>query len=442
MIDILIAIAHDIVQFITMFYCIDKLLGEKTNYKSFKTIFGVIIFSILIRFNWNNTNQYFSTIFAYSLISCLNYYIRKNKNINEIISVSFVNFIITMISELIMSFILLLFLNGKEILRLKEIVVFENLISMTIYTGVVFIVQIPIFKKLHLKILNVINKTNMVFILSFIISFVVIANISYVVIYYDKNVIMRLISNSLLFIMCLIFLIKSFDFKVKYKEITAKYSNTLDALKDYEKMMDFYKVNNHENKNNFLTIRHMLGPENQKVKDFIDNIVDNRIMDDEKLNMESSNIPEGGIRAVIYSKLLEMKSEKIKFDLETEFKIRLFDIDSTSDKTILDICNVLGVFLDNAIHESKKLKDKAYIKVTLTMKGENLVISIKNKFKGVIDITKIDKEGYTTKGDGHGYGLSLVKNILKENKQLENKRKITKSTFEQTLIIKPNKNSI
>jgi len=65
-----------------------------------------------------------------------------------------------------------------------------------------------------------------------------------------------------------------------------------------------------------------------------------------------------------------------------------------------------------------------------------LHISIKNKFKGIIDVSKIDKSGYTTKGDGHGYGLSLVKNILSESRCLENKRKITKSTFEQILIIK------
>ena len=40
-------------------------------------------------------------------------------------------------------------------------------------------------------------------------------------------------------------------------------------------MIDFYKVNNHENKNNFLTIRNMLEDKDQKIKDFIDNIIDN-----------------------------------------------------------------------------------------------------------------------------------------------------------------------
>lgn len=442
MVDILIVIVHDIVQCITMFYCIDKLLGEKTNFRSFKTIFIFIIFSILVRINWEYTSSYVTTLFSYTLIATTNYYLREHKNVNKAVSTTFVYFLMAMVSELLISFILMIFMSGKEILAITNHFTHKNILSIVIYTGTVFVAYFSIFKKIYEKILEIIEKTKIVPVLLAILLFTTIFNMSYVVVYYNKNIIMRLFSNALFIIVYFILLIKSFDIKIKYKEVKTKYTNTLDALKDYEKIMDVYKVNNHENKNNFLTIRHMLGPENQKVKDFIDNIVDNKIMDDEKLNMESSNIPEGGIRAVIYSKLLEMKSEKIKFDLETEFKIRLFDIDSISDKTVLDICNVLGVFLDNAIHESKNLKDKAYIKVTLTMKNENLVISVKNKFKGAIDITKIDKEGYTTKGSGHGYGLSLVKNLLKNNKQLENKRKITKSTFEQILIIKPNKNSI
>ena len=71
MVDILIVIVHDIVQCITMFYCIDKLLGEKTNFRSFKTIVGIVVFAILIRFNWNYTNSYFTTLFSYFLISCV-----------------------------------------------------------------------------------------------------------------------------------------------------------------------------------------------------------------------------------------------------------------------------------------------------------------------------------------------------------------------------------
>ena len=287
---------------------------------------------------------------------------------------------------------------------------------------------------------SIIDKTKIINILAAIFLFIVAFNLSYILIYYSSNTLLRLLVNSFFMCIYLLILVKSLNIKVKYKEVSDKYTNTIRALKEYEKMMDFYKVNNHENKNNFLTIRNMLSEDDEKIKNFIDNIIDNRIMDDEKLNMESSNIPEGGIRAVIYSKLLEMKNKKIKFDLETDFKIRRFNLENTKAKTMLDICNILGVFLDNAIHASADMGDKAYVKVTLTMKDDDLCISIKNKFNGTIDVEKIDKVGYSTKGSGHGYGLSLVKNILVENRNLINKRKLTKNTFEQILIIKNKQN--
>ena len=441
MVEILIILMHDVIQCLAMFYCFDKLLGEKIKYNSVKTLFSVIIFAVLIRFNWLYNNGYVTTLFSYTLICGTNYYIRKNQNINSIVSATVVDFIVTIIGELLMSLILMIFMSNEEIMNLTSHPIYKNLISLSIHISTIFVIQLPFFKILYNKLSVLISKMKIVFVLLVFLFFALTFNLTYAIIFYNDKSTIQLVVNFLFLFIYSVILIKSLNTNIKYKEISVKYSNTIDALKDYEKMIDFYKVNNHENKNNFLTIRNMLGDDNQNIKNFIDNIIDNRIMDDEKLNMESSNIPEGGIRAVIYSKLLEMKSKKIKFDLEADFKVRRFSLDNSKDKTMLDICNILGVFLDNAIHESINLKDKAYIKVSLTIKNSDLYISVKNKFKGTLDLKEIDKAGYTTKGDGHGYGLSLVKNILSENKQLENKRKVTKSTFEQILVIKANKNS-
>ena len=143
-------------------------------------------------------------------------------------------------------------------------------------------------------------------------------------------------------------------------------------------------------------------------------------------------------------------SKILRFQLYYKFKIPFKNIlYSVCDKILYklsqsndfkNMVRILGVFLDNAIHASADMGDKAYVKVTLTMKDDDLCISIKNKFNGTIDVEKIDKVGYSTKGSGHGYGLSLVKNILVENRNLINKRKLTKNTFEQILIIKNKQN--
>lgn len=436
----LMMVVFILIQAVTTLYCMDKILDDKTNYKSIKNILLICLLVFLTRINWIYNNSYITMIFSITIIAFCNYYMRKDKRLTEIVSATFVYFLINIVSEVICTSLLLIFQSKEQLLNLTNNILYKEILSSAIFFTTTLVVQIPIIKAIYKKIFSIVDKTKIINILAAIFLFIVAFNLSYALIYYGSNTLLRLLVNSFFMCIYLFILVKSLNIKVKYKEVSDKYTNTIRALKEYEKMMDFYKVNNHENKNNFLTIRNMLSEDDDKIKNFIDNIIDNRIMDDEKLNMESSNIPEGGIRAVIYSKLLEMKNKKIKFDLEADFKIRRFNLENTKDKTMLDICNILGVFLDNAIHASADMGDKAYVKVTLTMKDDDLCISIKNKFNGTIDVEKIDKVGYSTKGSGHGYGLSLVKNILGENRNLINKRKLTKNTFEQILIIKNKQN--
>ncbi len=435
----LMMVVHVVIEAVTTIYCISKIMNDKAE-KSFKNIVLMFLMGSICCANWTFNNSYIKIIFSFTIIGFFNYYIRSNKKLNEIVSGTFIYFLVNFCGEIIISVILSSIMSNEMILTMMDNTIYSTMLSSAVFLLTALISRLKIFNKLYDKLLAIVNKSKIVTMFVMIFLFISISNLLYVSIYYKEDTIIRLFSNLLLIAVYLFLIIKSLNIKVKYKEVSDKYTNTIRALKEYEKMMDFYKVNNHENKNNFLTIRNMLSEDDEKIKNFIDNIIDNRIMDDEKLNMESSNIPEGGIRAVIYSKLLEMKNKKIKFDLETDFKIRRFNLENTKDKTMLDICNILGVFLDNAIHASADMGDKAYVKVTLTMKDDDLCISIKNKFKGTIDVEKIDKVGYSTKGSGHGYGLSLVKNILGENRNLINKRKLTKNTFEQILIIKNKQN--
>ena len=68
----------------------------------------------------------------------------------------------------------------------------------------------------------------------------------------------------------------------EYTKIYDKYNTTLNSLKEYEDILDKYKVSNHENKNQLLTIRNMVLEKDKKIAKYIDELVKNKIKDDEK----------------------------------------------------------------------------------------------------------------------------------------------------------------
>lgn len=247
-----------------------------------------------------------------------------------------------------------------------------------------------------------------------------------------------LIINTLLAIIFIAIIISSQNIKNKYNKINSKYETSISSLKEYEVMIDKFRVDTHENKNEFLTIRNMIKDNNDKntVVKYIDKLVDNKIKDNDKIMKKTAKIPEGGLRATIYSKLCLMDKLKIKYNLNISREVRTTDLINLDEDLVLKICKILGVFLDNAIEAVKKLKKKE-ISIEMYTLEDSLCIDITNNFKGNLDLDKISCTKYTTKGDGHGYGLTLVNNILSEEQGiLENEKSINRDTFTQTLKIK------
>ena len=256
--------------------------------------------------------------------------------------------------------------------------------------------------------------------------------------YLQWNPIYVLIINMV--VICLfIFTITRYVIKQKELEkINNKYQTSVSSLKEYEVMIDKFRVDTHENKNEFRTIRNMLKAKVKKddVIKYIDKLIDNKIKDNDKIMKKTAKIPEGGLRATIYSKLCLMDTLNVKYRLNISRDVRTTDLINLDEDLVLKICKILGVFLDNAIEAVKELNKKEIVVEIYTM-DNNLCIDVTNNFKGSLDLEKISNIKYTTKGDGHGYGLTLVNKLLEEESdKLENEKSINRDTFTQTLKIK------
>lgn len=309
---------------------------------------------------------------------------------------------------------------------------------LTLYISLFFILLM--YKKIPQKIFEFMNNNYLysnngdTLKYSFIIIAIII--ISTIESYMNLPLTIVLITNVIMAIIFIGLVIMSSKIKANYNKISSKYETSISSLKEYEVMIDKFRIDTHENKNEFLTIRNMLRDNNSKEKviKYIDKLVDNKIKDNDKIMRQTAKIPEGGLRATIYSKLCLMDKLKIKYKLDISREVRTTDLISLDEDLVLKICKILGVFLDNAIEAVKKLKKKE-VSIEIYIINNELCIDITNNFVGNLNLNKINNLKYTTKGAGHGYGLTLVNQLLEESKMLKNEKRINRDTFTQTLKI-------
>ena len=248
-----------------------------------------------------------------------------------------------------------------------------------------------------------------------------------------RPIIVLIVSFIMVVIYTIIVIITIREFNLKHK-IQSEYDALLTNLSEYENLLDRQRILNHENKNQLLVIKGMINKKEEKVSEYIDTIIDTQYLDNENLIMTTNRIPSGGLRGLVYYKMLGMKDKNINVNLEVDSNLRNLDFTSIPIRTNQELCKIVGVFLDNAIQAVDELEIK---KINILLQYENcLIIKISNNYKGTIDLEKLDNRGYTTKGSGHGYGLCLVKNIIKNNEFFENTKEINGKMFTQAIKLK------
>lgn len=279
-----------------------------------------------------------------------------------------------------------------------------------------------IYKFFRSKI-NIDNKYMFLIIVSFII-------IAFLIIY-SLNMNNLLVTNMIiLFILVIGLLLLDFIIVVfiKYNELLKRYNDVLDCLSSKEELLNKYRIINHENKNHLAIIRNI--GSYKLAKDYIDQLLD--IHDkDEEIDKLLKKIPSNQIRAILYDKFVKMKNSNIAYSLIVSRNVKSKDLLCISNNIMFDVINIIGVLMDNAIEADV---DNNYISFSMS-KDDEICITISNRCGNDIDLSSIFKEGYSSKGCGHGYGLSYVSNILKKNKKINLETDIVDNIFSQMIRI-------
>ena len=407
--------------------------GEKINFKRIWFYISLFLITCLGLANYFYVNAFLRIVIVVILF-CFCCFLIFGRKLNEVITnVIFSQFLLTLCDVLSALFVLIFF--KLQISAIREDIFLTacgNFLTSFIF---VIICKISYTRFFYSKLLMLISKIR---VKNFFVVCVLITlslNFLMATIYYELNFVIIFLINSCLIIIYSFIIYRSLSEKNNSIMVKAENDSLMNSLSQYEAMVDRQRVDNHENKNQLLIIKNMIKKDDKDVVKYIDTVIKDKKEDDEALYTRVKTIPSGGLQGIIYQKMLVMKDEKILFSLDVSRDVRKINLDNLNMEDNYRLCKIIGVFLDNAIEESKRVDDKR-IMISLYVDDDYFVIDISNKFSGNVDLEKIDDEGYTTKGEGHGYGLSLVKKILSETNIFENERSIKKNVFKQVIKVK------
>ncbi len=246
--------------------------------------------------------------------------------------------------------------------------------------------------------------------------------------------------NLLIAVTYIIIILIFFKDRNEYNNLMIQYDCLFDYFKELENSIDEISLNNHEYKNQLAVLKQYI--ERNKKKDAIKYINDmgtNINSEDQMVASQLKNIPKGGIKGLLYYKIIVAKNKKISIVLDISKNVtkNLKQLTYEENKVL---SKVLGVYIDNAIDEIAKMKKKVLTLEIYNMdSATNIVIS--NKFrKDQVKIEKISQKGYSTKGTGHGKGLYLINKIINKEKWFTVERRIIDDYYIQKIVILPKKN--
>lgn len=422
------------INILTSIYISAELFGCKIRLKEAKTYFVIFALVVIAILNFLYVDNFFRLLVITLAIFCGNYLL-FGKSIKLTIITSLINQLIVIVSELFVMLFTMIFFKADSNIIINEY--YGNMYSnLSISLMMILISKFKLTVKIYNFIIKSTTKINYnTLVISILLLFISI-NVIVFSIYSNVGIVNIFIINFFfLFIYCIIFFISMSErnANVKYKQEREMLINNLNQ---YEKMLDYQRVNNHENKNQLLVIKSMIEKKDEKTLDYINEIIKDKREDNEILYTKAKRIPSGGLQGLIYQKMLLGQENKIRFNLNVSKDIRKIDIFEENSKLNYDICRIIGIVLDNAIEEVVKLnRSEREILISMYI-DEYFIIEVSNHFIGSIDFEKIYSKGYTTKSKGHGYGLSLLKKIVDENENIINEKQVLDDIFTQIIKIK------
>jgi len=348
------------------------------------------------------------------------------------IFVSFVYMLFLMIIDLFVLFLLTYIFDVSKFFYYNQFAG-SFLADFTIF--IIFLIFVFICRKILKKILDIQIDTDKKIILFSVLTFICVLLFFYTII--DK---FRFTNDIFLYLMFIIILLlvlsNSIRQVIENRKLSDKYDKLLEFMTTYEEEIENQRILRHEIKNEFLVVRAKLldSQKNKEIVHYIDEILKDKIIVKQEKYAKFGYLPPG-IKGLCYFKIQEAENKGIQVSINISKKIKEFNINKLTLSQQRDLARILGVFLDNAKEASYVSKDKKMGLEIYFDKKEELKFIISNTFDNIVDINKIGKQVFSTKGKNRGHGLILVNYILESNSIFKVNTEIKNNIYIQSLSI-------
>ena len=346
------------------------------------------------------------------------------QNIIKSISIGFIIMFIVTISEIIVSILFIFGFNVTiDIIKTNQLVIV--LLNITIAILMSLIIS---FKKIKV----IINKLLIWFESSKYKYFIIVTILSFLYLLVAKNSVLT--TNKHDFLLNLIFItfisilfVLVLNAKNDIYNLNKANKQMLKHLNKYESIITDQGKINHEFKNQLLVIRGYLDTNVKKLEKYLIEITkDISTNKSNYLISQLNNLPNGGLKGLLYYKISEIEENNIKYELHVDKNIKSF-FKKANEKLYINLTKILGVCIDNAIEATNKAQNKeillqAYINenkaifmISNTFNDKNIYKRIKNNKK--INIKK------------RGFGLLILQEIISSQDNINITQEIDKNIF-------------
>ena len=289
--------------------------------------------------------------------------------------------------------------------------------TLSIYFFIFILYKIIASFKLHIDILDNINKKNKrIILINVLFALIVIFMQMYLIVFYNNHlpfyiILINILSLISYFSLSIYSIIKTMKLE--------KAEEDLEQEKTYNKTLQILHDNIRAFKHDFANILSGIGgyvetDDMKGLKSYYKQLLQDceQVSNLESLSPEFINSPS--VYSVLANKYYRADSLGIKINLDSFIDFKNLNMG------IYEFTRILGILMDNAIEAASECDNKL---VNVIIRNDNKqhrqLLRIENTYKDKnIDLDKISEKGYSTKPNNTGLGLWEVDRIIKKHKNL------------------------